>query len=331
MKKITSSKNYILLTLLLGIGIFLFACNTDSQTSIPPPKPKIAKVIVPKFNKDSAYYYIQKQVDFGYRVPGTPEHKACADWLEQKLRSYTADVTVQTATLTGTDGRQFPMYNVIASFEPQQKKRILLCAHWDSRAVADKDSKRTDEPIVGANDGGSGVGVLIEIARQLKLKPANVGVDIVLFDVEDQGIDNEEDSYALGSQYWSKNPHKAGYTANYGILLDMVGASGATFLQELYSLEAAPKIVRKVWKVAKNLGYESYFPNVRGGAIADDHLYVNRDAKIPTVDIIHYTRETGFGDFHHTHKDNMNLISKSTLYVVGHTVLTLVYSENPPL
>ena len=318
---------FCILTVLI---FFVGACKSDSSSNqyiAPPPKPKVE---VPVFDADLAYSFTKKQTEFGTRVPGTAPHKACADWLAEELKSYTPAVIVQSDTVKSKDGAVFPMYNIIASFEPENKKRILLAAHWDTRRVADKDTKDVDKPIEGANDGASGVGVLLEIARLLSTKSANIGVDIVLFDVEDQGLDGVEDSYALGSQYWSKNPHKVAYTAEYGILLDMVGAADAIFLQEVYSLNYAKSIVNKVWNVAHELGYKSYFPKEQGGAISDDHYYVNQIAKIPMIDVIHYTKEGGFGKFHHTHDDDMGIISKSTLKAVGQTVLTVIYRENPP-
>ena len=137
------------------------------------------------------------------------------------------------------------MKNIIAVFNPEQDKRVLLCAHWDSRFIADNDTQNIDQPILGANDGGSGVGILLEIARQIKLKPINIGVDIVLFDIEDQGQPNNSGnpiphSWCLGAQYWSMKPHVENYFADYGILLDMVGSKSATFTQEFTSRKFGP-------------------------------------------------------------------------------------------
>ncbi len=297
--------------------------TTNTNTSAPKQATK-----VPSFNADSAYAYIQKQVDFGFRVPGTPEQKACADWLAAKSRTFADRVIVQEATVKVHTGKEVPMYNIIASFNPDAKERILLCAHWDTRPIADQDNERQDEPIVGANDGGSGVGVLLEIARQLKATPVSYGIDIIFFDVEDYGVSGADDSYCLGSQYWGKTPHVPNYTAKYGILLDMVGAGDAIFLKEQISLAYAKPIVDKVWKKAQDLGFGSYFSNeVTPSPITDDHYYVNDLRKIPTIDIIHYTNEGNFGDFWHTHDDDMNIINKSTLKVVGKTLMHILYEE----
>ncbi|RYZ87092.1 MAG: M28 family peptidase [Moraxellaceae bacterium] len=197
-----------------------------------------------------------------------------------------------------------------------------------------------------ANDGGSGVGVLLEIARQLSLaqQQPNVGVDIVLFDGEDYGYDGEHtdavakagthsnattDSWCLGSQYWSKNLVPAGYKADYGILLDMVGARGARFAREGLSRMYAGHVVNKVWTTASQLGYSSIFIPYDSDPITDDHQYVMQYAKIPMIDIIEYNINgtNYFGDYHHTHDDDMKLIDPITLKAVGQTVLQVIYSE----
>jgi len=212
------------------------------------------------------------------------------------------------------------------------KKRLLLCAHWDTRHVADQGNEDINQPIEGANDGGSGVGVLLEIARQLQLKAPNAGVDIIFFDVEDQGQPDyitpmKRDTYCLGSQFWSKTPHVPGYTAQNGILLDMVGAKDAVFTLEGTSMYFAPEWMRKVWDAAIQLGHSKYFNYNRTDPITDDHLYINQIKGIPTIDIIHYDRNTrsGFGSYWHTHNDNMEVIDKATLQAVGETVLAVTY------
>lgn len=311
----------------------LSGCASEPTTQPNSPRPNSTNgatrptVAVPNFNADSAFAYVKRQVDFGPRVPGTPAHKACADWLTAQLRQYSDTVLVQTGKVTAHNGKKLPMYNIIASFAPQNPKRILLAAHWDTRPVADQDDERSEEPILGANDGGSGVGVLLEIARQLHAQQPQVGIDIVLFDVEDYGSSDTENSYCLGSQYWAAQPHRPGYKAQYGILLDMVGAADAVFPKEQFSLAFAPDIVQRVWNTATNLGFDSYFtPNV-GGAITDDHFYVNKLANIPTIDIIHYTPEGTFGKYWHTHDDNMSAVDKNTLSAVGTVVLHVIYNE----
>lgn len=296
-----------------------------------------AEVIVPVFNKDSAYHFIEAQLAFGPRVPNTAAHKACAEYLENKLQSYTDTVIVQKTRVRAFDGTALQISNIIASFKPAERNRIFLCAHWDSRHIAEKDPNpdMQNKPIDGANDGASGVGILIEIARILNKNQAPIGLDIILFDAEDYGqphnsqLPTMEDTWALGSQYWAANPHVPGYYAKYGILLDMVGAENATFLKEGYSMQYAPNIVNKVWQTANRLGYGNYFLMQESSHITDDHFYINTIANIPTIDIIHYDRNTGTGFFPywHTQGDNLEKIDKNTLEAVGQTLLQVIFEE----
>jgi hypothetical protein len=191
-------------------------------------------------------------------------------------------------------------------------------------------------PVPAANDGASGAGVLLEIARQLSITKPKIGVDILLVDAEDYGPPEEEgnpggdEAWGLGSQYWSHNPHKAGYHARYGILLDMVGASNARFPFEGYSYSCAPDIQRKIWEKAQSLGYQDYFIMEAGATINDDHYFINEILKIPTIDIIHLDPDSSNGSFFeqwHTTHDDISVIHKYTLLVVGQTLLTVIYEE----
>ena len=299
--------------------------QTTQQTAEPP---KAYKQVSPNFNADSAYYFVDKQVSFGPRVTNSEPHKKCGDWLVAELRKMSDNVIEQKTTLTNYDGRQLNIRNIIAEINPKADKRILLCAHWDSRPFADEDTKDTNKPILGANDGGSGVGVLMEIARIIKNNPLSVGIDIVLFDAEDLGKSEHNNSYCLGSQYWSTNLHKPGYKAAYGILLDMVGAANAKFAWEEVSVTYARPVLEKVWGTAQVLGYPHFVYYNKGGII-DDHAYVNKNAGIPTIDIIHFDAQTqsGFPEHWHTHRDNMYAIDRTTLKAVGQTLLEVIYSE----
>ena len=252
----------------------LFACSTEpEQQTKEVPK---AKIEVPIFNPDSAYYFVEKQVSFGPRVISSTPWKNCAIWLEKKFKTYTPNVIVQEAPITTYDGKKHTLKNIIASFSPEKNNRIALFAHWDSRHIADHDTKNQDAPILGANDGGSGVGVLLELARQFSIKNPTIGVDIILFDAEDYGQPEDskfpimQDSWCLGSQHWSKNPHKPNYYARYGILLDMVGAKNATFRKEEISSYYAPNILEKVWRKANQLGYGNHFVFENAKQIVDD-------------------------------------------------------------
>lgn len=326
-------------TLLVCIAISIVACScgnkaTTNNTSIPVVA---YEKISPTFNADSAYNYVQKQVGFGPRVPNTSQHIACGNYLVDELKRFGADVIEQKMTLTIYDGKKINARNIIGSYGLEKKNRVLLFAHWDTRAFADSDEEKNHHtPILGADDGGSGVGVLLEIARNIQMKTPEVGVDIIFFDAEDYGtpsfIDKqpEGDWWCLGSQYWSKNPHVKGYRAKYGILLDLVGGKDATFYKEYYSKRYADNIVEKIWSTARQLDYGKFFISRDGGAIMDDHVPVNQNMGIPCVDIINYKIESqneSFPAWHHTINDNMDNISKETLEAVGQTVLEVIYKE----
>jgi Zn-dependent M28 family amino/carboxypeptidase len=323
-------KNSILSFSVIIISIFMTSCGNETEpTKDTIPKAiEVKKIPTPDFNADSAYAYTKAQVDFGPRVPGTPAHAKCADYLVSKLKSFGFEVIVQKGTVQTFDNKQFSLKNIIASFNPGAQSRILLSSHWDTRPFADEDTKDTDKPIDGANDGASGVGVAMEIARQINIAKPLIGVDIIFFDIEDYGNSGENGSWCLGSQYWAKNLHKPNYYANFGVLLDMVGGPNAVFPKESNSVDLASSAVDKVWKTAANIGYGNYFSaQIKSFVGVDDHIYVNK-AGIPCIDIIEYNQATGgFGDYHHTHKDNMSLIDKNTLKAVGQTLLEVIYSE----
>ena len=324
-----------LYSLLLLIGIsFIIACKGDTPDPLPPPpQPPKEAVKVPKFERDSAYNYVAKQVDFGPRVTNTPEHKACKEWLVEKFKGFGAKVVEQNFKATAYTGTVLNGTNIIAKYNPANTNRILLAAHWDSRPIADHDPDEAnrDKPVLGADDGGSGVAILLEIARHLQQTPIDLGVDIILFDAEDYGEGKgETKTWCLGSQHWSKNAKQDGYKAKYGILLDMVGSKNARFTLEETSMNYAPALMNKVWKLAKGMGYGNYFVSDRTPFVIDDHLFVNQIAKIPTIDIINRPADskTGFGEYWHTLHDDMRVIDKRTLRAVGQTVLAVIYREN---
>lgn len=309
----------------------MYSCHSESPTSPPPAtQPAVKPIATPVFNADSAYAFVKAQVDFGPRIPGTPAHQACADYLSKQLTLFGFNVGTQKGTVQTYDQKKFTLKNIIASYKPDLQSRILICAHWDTRPWADEDRVNPQLPFDGANDGASGVGVALEIARQIQTLPPNIGVDILFFDLEDYGdADGEgESSWCLGSQYWSNNLHTPNYSANFGILLDMVGNANAVFPKEEQSMSFASNAVDKVWKTAADIGYGNFFSSQRLAFVgSDDHVYVNK-AGIPCLDIITYDPKSGgFGDFHHTHEDNMSVIDKSTLKAVGQTVLEVIYKE----
>jgi Zn-dependent M28 family amino/carboxypeptidase len=286
------------------------------------------------FNADSAYNFIKRQVSFGSRVPNTSAHDSCAIYLEKKLKSYGADVIVQRAKVKKFDGEELEIENIIGQIEPQKRRRIMLYAHWDSRYYADMEKNPAQRliPISGANDGASGVGVLLEIARNLQKKSPKIGVDIIFFDAEDQGEPIEkkifnERSWSLGTQYWCKHPHKKNYKAFLGICLDMVGDSSATFLQEDNSRFYNNFTVKRLWKLAKTLGYEKYFPQKFSGQLYDDNLFVSQDYGIRSILIIDNKahKKIPFFKYWHTHSDTIDKIDTGTLKAVGDVVLQYVY------
>lgn len=298
-----------------------------------------AMPVGPEFCADSAYAFCEKQCEFGPRTMNSDAHEKCARWIVDKFKQYGCSVTEQDADLKGYDGTTLKSKNIIASYKPEITTRILLCAHYDCRPWADNDpdSLNWKKPVLAANDGASGVGVMLEIARLLqKADSLKVGVDFVCFDAEDWGtpnwsdVEDNGDSFALGAQYWAANPHKPGYEARFGILLDMVGGAGARFYQEGMSKQYAQPIVDKVWKAARVAGFESFFPNEQGGFITDDHIPVNQKAHIPTVDIIAYypdCQQSSFGPTWHTMNDTMDNIDRNTLKAVGQTVVQVLFSE----
>lgn len=304
--------------------------NTNHTTTGTTTENKITK---PAFSSDSAYLFTQQQLDFGARVPGTAAQQKCAAYFEQKLKNYGATVFMQKTNVVVYDGKSVPCINIIASYNPEVKRRLMICTHWDARPFADQDDSATAKPILAADDGASGSAILLEFARQLQQKNPEIGVDLIFLDVEDYGQPEYDlnqkpgDFYCLGTQYWCKNPHVPNYKAENGILLDMVGAKGATFTYEGVSMQYAPEFMKQVWRNAETLGYSNFFLKEITDQIIDDHYYINTLTKIPTIDIISrtYSTRSGFAKHWHTHEDNMSIIDKLTLQAVGETVLATIY------
>lgn len=321
---------------ILLLSVFLYSCDEEKKPAKKPvAKQKKQQITRPNFNADSAFSFVQKQVDFGPRVPNTEAHKRTAAYLSKKINSYGFNVSEQKARVTAFNGKQLDITNIIGSFKEEKNNRIMLFAHWDSRPFADQDVTNKNKAILGANDGASGVGVLLEVARQIQIKQPNIGVDIMFFDAEDYGQPasdmrkRKQSTWCLGSQYWANNMHKAGYSANFGILLDMVGAKDALFTKEAISMYFAPEIVNKVWRTAYSLGHNNHFIFQETQHVGeDDHLYINKIAGIPSIDIIQYDPNTSnFAPHWHTHNDNMSVIERSTLQAVGETLLATIFEE----
>jgi hypothetical protein len=323
----------LLYILLFTIAISTYSCQPEGGTAQQEEAVPTKALPVPKFERDSAYAYLEKQLSFGPRVVGSTASQNCKEWMVAQFESFGATVIEQGFKANVYTGESFDATNIIAQFNPKAQKRILLGAHWDSRHIADSplSEERKEEPILGADDGGSGVAVLLEIARALGNNPIDMGVDIVLFDAEDYGESGGENntSWALGSQHWSANLHVKGYKPKYGILLDMVGAKGARFTKEQFSMQYAGQYVNKIWNLAKNMGYGNYFVDAPGGYVTDDHYFVNTIARIPMLDIINrpVASQTGFGEYWHTHDDTIDVIDPRTLRAVGQVMLAVIYRE----
>lgn len=327
-------KNYMIL---FGALMLLSAvsCGSGNKTNNDTESKELVKA--PQFNADSAYLYVKQQVDFGPRVPNTQAHVKCGNYIAKQLETFGAKVTNQYADLIAYDGTLLKARNIIGSYKPENKKRIAIFAHWDSRPWADNDpdEKNHHTPILGANDGASGAGVMLEFARLIQQQQPELGIDLIFVDAEDYGThqsytgEHKEESWCLGSQYWARNPHVQGYNARFGILLDMVGGKNTAFYKEVYSEEFASDINKKVWKTAKRLGYDSYFIDAKGGRTTDDHLFINEIARIKTIDIVPFdpSGEYDFTSTWHTVNDNMDNIDKGTLQAVGQTVLDVIYNE----
>ena len=298
------------------------ATSTDNETSTEAVATTTASERQ-AFDGNGALDLTRQQCNFGPRVPGTQAHAKCADWLISTLKQSCDTVILQTGTVqTATEGK-IGIKNIIGVINPDASQRLLLLAHWDTRPWADNDPDPANhsKPVMGANDGASGVGVLLQLARQLKADSTTLGIDILLVDAEDMGEDDNEDSWGLGTQYWVQHPHVQGYRPLFGILLDMVGAPNATFTREYYSMQYAGGFVDLVWNNAAG----NHFINAQGGAVTDDHVFVNRGG-IPCVDIIDMRSdsETGFCPEWHTLGDTMDGISATTLGEVGQTLLNVI-------
>jgi Zn-dependent M28 family amino/carboxypeptidase len=335
----SSIKRFGLMALLATTGLTI-SCGNSARTAGSEAEEAQSQpdVKAPEFAADSAYQFIAAQAAFGPRVPNTQAHRDCGDYLANQLAAFGATVYNQYADVTAYDGTILHMRNIIGAYQPDARKRVMLCAHWDSRPYADNDpdTRNHRTPILGVNDGASGVGVLLEIARQLQMKQPEVGIDLIFFDAEDYGTPqfyegrHQEDTWCLGSQYWGRTPHVDGYNARYGILLDMVGGEGATFYYEGYSARTASAPMKRIWKKAKELGYGHVFVASRGGEVTDDHYYVHTMGRIPCVDIINFDENntrSSFGTYWHTVDDTLEHIDRQTLKAVGQTLMEVIYNE----
>lgn len=334
----TSNSSILYFSLIAILFPLLSSCGTNNKAAANEQEE--VQLIGPEFHADSALTYCAAQCEFGPRTMNSKAHSECESWISNKFVSLGLTVEHQRADLKGWDGTTLHSTNIIAHLNPELKERILICAHWDSRPWADNDPDSTNwrTPVMAANDGASGVGVMIELARILAADTAfTQGIDFVCFDAEDYGTPqweeqtNSEDTWALGAQHWARtyaqnnDPNKPIYI--YGILLDMVGGQASKFYQERFSLRYAQEIVQRMWSAANEAGYGSFFVNEAGGFITDDHDPVNK-AGIPTIDIIPYfpdCEQSSFGPTWHTINDDMQHLDVNVLKAVGQSLVQMLY------
>lgn len=308
-----------------------------------------AQLVGPTFCADSAFKYCDVQCSFGPRTMNSEAHDKCEAWIIEKFKQFGATVTTQKADLEGWDGKKLHSTNIIASINPDATRRVIICAHWDCRPWADNDPDSTNwkKPVLAANDAASGVGVMLELCRIINAADSThkleVGVDFVCFDAEDygapdwSGLEDAENTWALGAQYFANKYMETGVTSAYGkaaevtggILLDMVGGQGAKFCREQLSEHYAKSIVDDVWRAAYDAGFSAFFVNDKGGAITDDHKPLN-EVGLPTIDIIPYYADceaSVFGPTWHTVNDDMQHLDKNVLGAVGQTLVQYLYTR----
>jgi glutaminyl-peptide cyclotransferase len=309
----------------------LMSCQQEHQKPVVLPDAKSAQranIKTPVFDATQAFSYLKRQTDFGPRVPNAPAHEQCLNYLRQELSQYADAVNTQPFSIEGYSGEQLHLTNIIASLNPQATTRVLLIAHWDSRPRADQDHDpaKRELPILGANDGASGVAILIELARAYRSSPAAVGIDILLVDGEDYGREGDTKNYLLGARYFADHLPQ-GFHPAFGILLDMVGDKQLEIPKERYSLRYAPDIVEQVWSTARALGI-GQFVNSTQNFVTDDHLPLN-DAGIKTIDLIDFDYPDQTNRFWHTSEDTPDKCSPESLAAVGTVLLHVIYEQQP--
>lgn len=331
-KKIDVLTGKNIISLMCALFMLPAACvgrkDTAVQGAVTPVKESRET-----FNTDSAMSFLKAQTDFGPRVPGSQAHTACGDYLARTLRRLGADTVIeQNVGAIAWNSDRLPLRNILARFGSRNDvKPVLLVAHWDSRPWADSENDPVEaaKPIDGANDGASGVAVLLETARLAGINGTLMPLEILLTDGEDYGSPTEtggsETTWCLGTQAWlSTQPYAGREKPRYAILLDMVGGSNARFHREYISQRMAPGIVDMVWNAAASMGLADRFVNSEGGAVVDDHLFINR-AGIPAINIIeNQNPQTGtFNPTWHTHDDTYENIDPVTITDTGRLVAKL--------
>jgi glutaminyl-peptide cyclotransferase len=321
-----------ILLILIGLAILCLNCNKDKKQ--PEPEQKKFNFVAkqaPQFDKERAWGFLVDQVNFGPRNPNSAPHDACLQYLKNKLQECTQNVSLQNFTRVGYNNEVLKMTNIIASFEPQIGIRVLLVAHWDSRPRADKekDPKKQNQPIPGANDGASGVAVLMELAKAMKDNPPPIGIDILLVDGEDYGKESDLENYFLGARYFVETK-ASNYMPVYGILLDLVGDKNLSLPKEGNSINYVPALVNQIWKIAQELNVPG-FKQEDGGAISDDHVILSKGG-IPCIDLIDSDLVGNSSDnpdrnYWHTLRDTPERCSKESLKTIGDVLLKFIYEK----
>jgi len=326
---------YILFAVMASM---LVACGGRSGRNIGGPD-TITLAPCPTFNADTCMKYIQEQCNFGPRVTGSKEADLCRQYIVEQFRRFGAVVEEQQADVTLWDGKVLPACNIIAKLNPDNTDRVIVCAHWDSRPWADndEDEKNHHTPVLAANDGASGVAMMMEICRLLQQTPIKVGIDFICFDAEDMGTpqwaeteESTSETWCLGSKFWAERAREEGYRARYGVLLDMVGGRGSVFPPEKVSQDYAQPIASLFVRLGNQLGYGHYFPlNREGGFLMDDHVNINRIARVPCIDVVPNFTDgpSSFGPTWHTVNDTPENIDTNVLEAVGQTLTQLIYNE----
>lgn len=304
---------------------------TSAESNLPNPERKNKNsnaVTIPEFIGQNAYLFVEKQVEFGSRVPNTEAHELCRLFIEAELKKYAHEVVAQSF-LQEYNGSTWELTNIIASFYPECKERILLGAHWDSRPYSDWESNPllAKLPVPGANDGASGVALLLELARILASQVPAIGVDIIFFDGEDMGTWHDEQSYCFGSRYFAQH-FPLPYKPRYAVLLDMVGDKEALFSVEQYSYEAAPHLVHLLWGLGRRIA-PSYFLPAIDIPLLDDHVPLI-EAGIPAIvivdsELIEHRSTNPRRRYWHTQSDSMENISAHTIEAVGRVLTQFLY------
>lgn len=278
-----------------------------------------AKPPAREFNATTAFGYLQQQLQFGFRIPGTPAHEQTGDWILAQLRARADTVVVQDIQHRDAHGKTLHLRNFFARFRPQAAERILYLAHWDTRPTADQAADSADrvKPVLGASDGASGVAVLLGVADALKAKPPTVGVDLLFVDGEDYGSFADSNDVLIGSRWFAEH-QPAGYPPLFGVLFDMVGDKSLDINVEGNSQAQAPEVVDRVWHTANELGYgEIFIPQVRFTLI-DDHVSLQK-AGIHAIDVVDFNYP-----YWHTTQDTLDKVSAGSLQVVGDVAMALI-------